>query len=187
MIPRRLFRAYHRAMVKKHLKRLQDNDRRMRFGVMMPDEAIDKYVNDSWDEDRNVWFGVIEDGEVIAAVHIAQEDDKSRAELGLSVDPDWRGHKLGHAIFERAVVALKARDVRDVYMHCLSENAIVKHIARKNDMVLVSEYGETDADLILPESTPLDVGTNLLVEQMALYDNAVRSITGAWKKIYEHN
>lgn len=185
MIPRRLFRAYHRAMVKRHLKRLEGNDRRMRFGTMLPDDAIDQYVDRSWDESDHVWFGVIQDGEIIAAVHIAQEEDKSKAELGLSVDPEWRGQQLGQALFDRAVYALKARDVRDVFMHCLAENAIIKRIARKNGMVMVTEYGETDADLILPESTPLDVSTNLIVEQMALYDNAVRNATGVWKKFYE--
>lgn len=185
MIPRRLYRVYHIAMVKAHLKKLQGSDRRLRFGAMLPDDAIDAYV-DKWSE-RDVWFGIIEQGEVIAAVHIAREENNSRAELGLSVDPEWRGHKLGQALFDRAVFALKARDVRDIFMHCLAENAIIKHIARKNEMVMVTEYGETDADLILPESTPIDVGANLIMEQMALYDSAVRDVAGAWKKIYEYN
>lgn len=183
MIPRRLFRAYHRTMVKEHLKLLEGNDRRLRFGVMLPNDAIENYVDQSWDESDNVWFGVIQDGKVIAAVHIAQEKHKSRAELGLSVDPNWRGQRLGQALFDRAVYALKARDVRDVFMHCLAENTIVKHIARKNKMVMVTEYGETDADLILEESTPVDVGTNLLVEQLALYDNAIRNSQNIFKQI----
>lgn len=186
MIPRRLFRAFHCSLVQDHLKKLKDSDRRMRFGVMLPDDAIDAYVERSWSE-NDAWFGIIEQGEVIAAVHVAHETEKSRAELGLSVDPNWRGRKLGQALFDRAVLALKARDVRDVYMHCLAENSIIKRIARNNEMVMVTEYGETDADLILPESTPLDISTNLIVEQMALYDSAVRNAAGAWKKLYEQN
>lgn len=70
-------------------------------------------------------------------------------------------------------------------MHCLSENVIVKHIARKNQMVMVTEYGETDADLILPSGTPVDFGTNIIVEQLALCDSMIRNTTGVWKKIYE--
>ena len=182
MIPQRLFRSYHRDMVQQHLKRLQGQDRRLRFGAMIPDEAIDEYVSKSWDT-NNVWFGIIEEGEVIAAVHVAQDSD-SRAELGLSVDDNWRGHKLGQALFERAVIALKARNIRDVFMHCLSENTIIKHIARKNEMVMVSEYGETDADLHLSPSTPIDPITNVLVEQLALYDSAVRNTSTAWRKMY---
>lgn len=184
MIPQRLLRANQCEMVKSHLKRLQGRDRYLRFSTMMPDDAIDQYVTQSWDSD-GAWFGVVEGDQVIAAVHVAFEDkDHTRAELGLSVDPDWRGKKLGHALFERAVVALKARNVQDVFMHCLSENAIVKHIARKNKMVMVSECGETDADLHLPPATVADVGTNLLVEQMAIYDNNVRSMSNAFKQYF---
>lgn len=186
MIPQRLYDATHRTMVKAHLKRLQDRDRYLRFSTMLPDEAIDEYVNRSWKTD-DAWFGIIEDDEVIAAVHMAYEDkEHRRAELGLSVDPDWRGKKLGQALFERAVFALKARGVRDVFMHCLSENAIIKHIARKNEMVMLSQSGETDADLHLPEPTPIDIGANLIVEQLAIYDSSLRSIRSAWKSIYEN-
>lgn len=186
MIPRRLFRSFHRPLVIQHLQCLQDSDRRMRFGAMMPDDAISDYVQRCWDDD-NMWFGVVHGGIIIAAVHVAYQYDKSKAELGLSVDPEWRGHKLGQGLFDRAVVAMKARNVRDVYMHCLAENAVIKHIARKNNMVMVTEYGETDADLLLTEGTPADVGANILLEQLAVYDSVVRNTSDVLLRLYEIN
>lgn len=182
MIPRKIYTPYDKMMLVEHLQRLQGNDRRLRFGAMIPDDAIEKYVDDCWGGD-NIWYGVVQDNDLIAVVHVAFESN-SKAELGLSVDPAWRGLKLGQALFERAVMSLRARNVSDVFMHCLSENAVIKHIAYKNKMVMRTEYGETDADLHLQPSTALDPITNVVVEQLAIYDSAVRNAGYIWRKLY---
>ena len=180
MIPMKLNTLHELAMVKEHLCSLGPTDRHLRFGGAMSDSTIEHYVDTTWDGD-NEWFGIIEDGSVIAAVHVAFEN-KNKAELGLSVDPQWRGKKLGQALFERAIVFLKARKVHDVYMHCLSENMVMKHIAHKNEMHMQSSYGETDADLVLKDSTPLDKYQELLVENLAQYDNNIRLAKNAWRQ-----
>ena len=167
-------------MVQEHLRSLKATDRHLRVGGAMSDSSIDHYVAHTW-EGANEWLGVIEDGKVIAAIHIAFETE-TKAELGLSVDPKWRGKKLGQALFERAIVFLKARQVQDVYMHCLSENAVMRHIARKNEMHMESAYGETDADLVLKEATPLDKYQEVLIENLAQYDNSMRSARNTWRQ-----
>lgn len=184
MIPRKLIYRAHKDLVKQHLCSLQGNDRRLRFGVILPDDAICNYVDKAWAGLNNEWFGVVEDGKIIAAIHIAKETS-TRVELGLSVNVEWRGHKLGQALFERAVVFLKANGIRDVFMHCLTENAIMKHIATKNHMKLCSEYGETDADLKLPPPTVFDPYQEILTEQLAIYDNSLRKFHNAFKHLVE--
>lgn len=180
MIPMKLNTLHEQEMVKTHLCSLEVEDRRLRFGGTMSDYAIEHYVEQAWEGD-NEWLGVVEDGVVIAAIHVAFETP-TKAELGLSVDPKWRGRKLGQALFERAVVLLKSKRVHDVYMHCLSENMVMKHIAHKNEMHMESSYGETDADLVLKESTPLDKYQEVLVENLAQYDNTLRSARSMWRR-----
>lgn len=180
MIPRRLYFNFHKKLIKEHLCSLQGRDRYLRFGTMASDQYIIDYVERCWDSLQDDWFGVVEDGCVIAAVHIARSGHKS-AELGLSVDPRWRGRGLGQALFERAVINLRGNFVKEVFMHCLSENTVMKHIAAKNHMKLFTEYGETDADLILPDSTILEPYHDALIEQIALYDNSLRYATNALK------
>lgn len=180
MIPMKLNTLRERALVKQHLCSLEETDRHLRFGSMLSDYAIEHYVDGSWEGD-NEWLGIIEQDEVIAVIHVAFETP-TRAELGLSVDPKWRGKKLGQALFERAIIFLKARQVQDVYMHCLSENMVMKHIARKNEMHLESAHGETDADLILKDITPLDKYQEVLIENLAMYDNNMRSARNVWRQ-----
>lgn len=184
MIPMKLHTPYEMELVKTHLVSLPDTDRHLRFGSYMSDEVIEQYVENSWGG-NNEWMGIIENDEIIAAIHVAPAgEDKS--ELGLSVDPKWRGRKLGQALFERAVVFLKANSVKEVYMHCLAENKVMKHIASKNHMKLFTSYGETDADLVLPEPTLIDPYQEAIVEQLAIYDNNIRTFRNAWRHIWTH-
>lgn len=181
MIPKKLRSESEKELLAEHLKTLGPEDRYLRFGHPANDEAIQKYVDSSW-ESEGRWMGIIENGKIIAAIHVALEGE-GRAELGLTVDPRWRGKKLGQSLFERSIVYLKARHVKDVFMHCLSENAVMKHIASKNHMKMFSSYGETEADLHLPDSTPIDAYCEVVVEQLAIYDNNVRGARNVWKTI----
>jgi len=167
-----------RELVKQHLRSLEGRDRYLRFGHALTDDSINAYVDGTWNG-NNEWFGIVEDNKAIAVVHVAIEGD-NKAELGLSVDPAWRGKKLGQALFQRGLVFVRAQGVKDVFMHCLTENAAMKHIANKNHMMLFSSYGETDADLHI-DPLPLDPMREAILEQMAIYDNNVRGARNAWK------
>lgn len=182
MIPRKLHTEVEKQLIKTHLLSLKDHDRYLRFGCVMTDSVIEAYVDRTWDGD-NEWLGIVEGGEVIAAVHVALET-ATKAELGLSVSPQWRGKKLGQALFSRGMLYVRAQGVRDVFMHCLSENATMKHIASKNRMLMRTSYGETDADLHV-EPLPFDPIREVFTEQLAIYDNNVRGARSAWKQLVE--
>lgn len=182
MIPRKLNTQLEKQLVKEHLLSLDGRDRYLRFGGSLTDAVIEEYVDRTWVGD-NEWLGVVEGGKVIAAIHVALEDE-CKAELGLSVSPDWRGRRLGQSLFTRGMIYARAQGVKDVFMHCLSENAVMKHIASKNHMTMFTSYGETDADLRV-NPLPLDPVRDMFVEQLAIYDNNVRDAQNAWRYLIE--
>jgi GNAT superfamily N-acetyltransferase len=151
-----------------HLLGLQGEDRRLRFGGAVSDDYIKEYVAKSFSEDSQ-WFGVDHiDGHLVAACHVAIVNGE--AELGCSVDHDFRGEGFAQKMFNRAVTWLRVRGITHVFMHCLSENGAMKHIARKNNMILVSEYGETDAAVQVEPATPLTYIEEAYLNRIALYD-----------------
>jgi RimJ/RimL family protein N-acetyltransferase len=151
-----------------HLQSLQGEDRRLRFGAVVTDDYIKGYVEKTCDIRNNKWFGVDDEDRIVAACHAAIINDI--AELGCSVDKEYRGKQLAQGMFDRAVTWLRLRGITDVCMHCLSENQVMKHIARKNDMAVVSELGETDANVHLQPATPLVHVVDAYADRMALYD-----------------
>jgi GNAT superfamily N-acetyltransferase len=140
-----------RPLLERHFLLLDAEDRRLRFGSTIADNGLRAYVA-RLDFAHDGLFAVQdEDLSVLAVIHVAPSG--SSAELGLSVLPSWRGKGLGNALFQRAVTFLRNRGTLEAFVHCLSENGAMMHLARKNGMRIVYSGGESDARLILDPPT----------------------------------
>lgn len=181
MIPRKL-KSNDVKLIVAHLSALQGTDRRLRFGGTVSDDYIANYVEKSFLEGTSQWFGVDHiDGHIVAACHTSVYD--GQAELGCSVDPDYRNQGLAQLMFDRAVTWLRTKGIQEVYMHCLSENGAMKHIARKNDMTVVSEYGESDANVHIEPPTASTPFEDAYMDRMAMYDMMYKNTYRALQKM----
>ncbi len=178
-LPIRL-REGDRAALTEHFLALDAPDRRLRFGASLGDHAI-RALDERIDFDRDEIFGVADEAlRLVGVVHVAFYPQ--RAELGLSVLPGWRGRGVGGALFERAVMHLVNRGVREVFVHCLAENGAMLHLARRNRMRLVQEGSEADAWLALPRPTPASVFAEWIWDHNARFAHEARrsaSVTGS--------
>ncbi len=171
-----------RDAIRVHLQALSPADRRLRFGVPLSDETIAGYVA-RLDFERDAVFGVRDDdGTLIGMTHVATLDDA--VELGLSVDPAQRGRGLAQAMFRRAALHARNRGFGQVFMHCLSENAAMMHIARKAGMRIVIDGSDRDASLALPPATPESVGKEFHEGQLVLLDWALRQTIGRARSLF---
>ena len=170
IVPVRLHRSDRVALLA-HFTALDVEDRRLRFGIPLKEWALEGYVGRIEFEDDDVFAVQDEALRIVAAVHVARVGDA--AELGLSVLPGYRGMGLGTALFERAVMRVRTRGLRSVYVHCLAENEAMMHIARKLGMEIVRAGGETDARLKLPA---VDVQTQWFEWLRDLQANAVQVV-----------
>lgn len=185
MLPRKLA-SFEGEKLINHLCKLQSEDRRLRFGVVATDDYIRNYVTKSLTDEDSVWF-VIGTNEINAACHVAIYNGEG--ELGCSVDPECRGLGYAQEMFDRSVTFLRSRNVQDVYMHCLTENQIMKHIAHKNDMTVVSCYGETDAKVHVQPPTPMTVVQDAYLDRIAMYDSLIKSqseLYGNWLEAFRY-
>lgn len=143
--------ALDRPALEAHFIQLDSEDRRLRFGSGISDAGLRAYVR-RIDFERDGVFAVQDDAlRPLAVVHVAMGDGP--AEMGLSVLPEARGQGLGNALFRRAVTFLRNRGVASVFMHCLTENAAIMHLARKNRMRVARRGTESDARLELAPAT----------------------------------
>ena len=142
--------AHHRSRLLKHFLALGEEDRLLRFGQVVGDHVIEAYV-DSIDFDHDKVFGVYDERLTLIGVgHLAYLRDNPQgrvAEFGVSVSESARGKGIGSALFQRAAMHGRNTKVRTLYMHCLSRNAAMMHIAKKAGMRVQYAYGEADAYL----------------------------------------
>lgn len=169
--------AFHRPDIAGHVKRLSPEDRRLRFGTSMSDAAIERYV-ECIDFMRDKVFGVFEaDLTLSGAVHLALEPDGGTAELGLSVDPEHRGKGYGFALLKRGKLHAQNLGYKKLYMHCLAENQIMIHLARKAGMQVIAEQGEADALVALADASYSDLARELVGDHIALIDYLLKQQT----------
>lgn len=169
----------------RHFLSLERPDRILRFGSFMGDEQIAKYVN-GIDFQRDMVFGVYNRAFRLAAVgHLAFSPrqpasdgvtEKDRvAEFGVSVLKSARGMGIGSKLFERAAIVCRNQDVDTLYMHCLSSNQTMMHIAKKAGMEIHRDYGEADAYLKIGPANPASVLQEAMQEQLATLDYALKA------------
>jgi GNAT superfamily N-acetyltransferase len=164
-----------------HFLRLDTEDIRLRFGLPLESDAIAAYVQ-GITFDTDAVFGVYEDQlGLAAAAHVAFGVDG--AELGISVLPEHRSRGIGSALFARAVEHARNRFVTRMYMHCLSENAAMMHIARKSGMKICVDTGEAEAFLKLEPADQASLSGELMGQRLALFDYALKTQAAALRRI----
>lgn len=162
-----------RPKLEAHFLSLSSEDQHLRFGTSLSKDAIADYVA-RIDFVRDAVFGVYDDELAIAGVaHLARNPDA--AELGLSVAPGFRGKGIGSALFRRAHEHARNHLIHALFMHCLAENETMMHIARKAGMKIVIHPGEAQAFLDLPPWSPSTIARELIEDQAALCDFALKS------------
>ncbi|HYD81860.1 MAG TPA: GNAT family N-acetyltransferase [Paucimonas sp.] len=177
-----------------HFLALGDEDRRLRFGSVLPDALVTKYVQ-RIDFRRDTIFGVYDSRfrlvgvghlafvprDMLPAINGATEKERI-AELGISVLESARGLGIGSRLFERAAIHCRNADVDTLYMHCLASNQTMIHIARKAGMEIQHDYGEADAYLKLLPPSPVSVLQEAVEEQVAMFDYALKANARAARK-----
>ena len=148
-----------------HFLALGPEDRRLRFGAPLPDDSLSQMV-EAISFERDELFAVADnDMRLLGVVHVAI--GSGPAELGLSVLPEARGHGMGNALFTRAVMHLRNRGAKEVFVHCLSENTTMMHLAHKHGMRIEYAGSESDAFLRLPEASTESMLTEWLHDKQA--------------------
>lgn len=175
MIPEKLKYSYQKHLLIVHLCELSDNDKFLRFGYVASIDYIVAYVEKTWDDKGSKWFGVFDEDKLVATLHCAMIE-RSGAEMGCTVDSQYRGQGFGQALFDRGLTWCRANGAKHIYMHCLTQNKVIQHIAQKNGMVVVPQgWEERDAHLYFEHADVTAPMSDLICDRIAAVDEFYRS------------
>lgn len=182
-----------------HFLELDEDDRLLRFGNVLTDEVITRYVQ-RLDFSRDALFGVYDDDLALVGVgHLAfaprealpglqRATEKARiAEFGVSVSASARGLGIGTRLFQRAAIHCRNEDVDTLIMVCLASNKRMIHIAHKAGMEIHTEFGEANAYLKIAPADPHSMLREAVEEQFASLDYTFKANTRAavkwWRRL----
>lgn len=177
-VPVRELHAGYRQEILNHLLQLNDEDRHLRFGTQTPDEVIRHYV-EGLDFNKDVIFGVFDlDLKLIGMAHLAylpeRKGQAQAAEFGVSVLPEGRAQGIGTALLQRSAVHSRNTQIETLYVHCLSNNKAMMHLAQKAGMRVENAHGDADAYLTLPPANTATIVEEAANEQWAEMDYALK-------------
>jgi len=155
-VPVRELHVQDRPDLLAHLLALDGADRYLRFGYAAQDTQIEHYVA-NLDFGRDRVFGIYNRKLcLIAMAHLAyihEPEAASCAEFGVSVLPAWRGRGFGTELFARAVLHARNDRISLLFIHALSENTAMLHIAQRAGATVERLGSESEAYLTLPSPT----------------------------------
>ncbi len=168
-----------------HLLRLPKEDRFLRFGYQISDEGIRKYVDAQYRIKQVVFGAFNEKLEVVAAIEIIFDTSKyvpvnDVAEIGLSVDPEYRGQGIGSELFQRALLIARNRSVNQLVSHCLTQNRWMMRIAKKYGMSVVRDSGEAQGTVELEAPDVVTLLGEVIGDGIALWDYAAMAAPVVW-------
>ena len=166
-----------------HLKRLNTEDRYMRFFAAVSDSVLESYVETGLNLAKSKAFGIFDPSQkekLIALAHLSTEEkiaNECRAELGISVDENFRNIGLAKRLLDRVLVHCKAKNIKTIFMSCLRQNKKMQNLAKKAGLRVILEHEDALAELNLPEY-PMDkavsISHEIAYEQIAIMDNCYR-------------
>lgn len=154
----------------RHLKNLSEADRYTRFCYNIKDEAIDQFILSILyhADDHHLFTATLGDS-LVGFGHLAREGEDW--ELAVSVDINCQGQGVANNIMDFMIDWGKTRGVHSVFMHCITQNAKIQHLARKHGLRMIERDGaELTSKVDLPLPTPMDYTADFIREQRELME-----------------
>jgi GNAT superfamily N-acetyltransferase len=154
-----------------HLLSLDEETRYLRFGFHIKNETINELVN-RWElhSDQHKIFAIENNNlEVVAVAHISLEDDP--AELAFSVFKECQGQGMGDALMARAIEYCQNRNIKHGCMVCLGVNDKIKRLAKKHNVLVKTELGDSHGEIEIPNPTPVSLWKEYMEDNFAKIDH----------------
>ena len=153
-----------------HLKALSETDRYTRFCYNIKDENIDQFILSMlYHFDDHHLFTATAGNEILGFGHLAREGDNW--ELAVSVEGEYQGQGVADHLMNFMIDWGKTRGVHSVFMHCITQNSKIQHLARKHGLRMVERDGaEVTSRVDLPPATPMDYTAEYIREQQEIYN-----------------
>lgn len=153
-----------------HLKGLSETDRYTRFCYNVKDENIDRFIlSILYTADDHHLFTATLGDKLVGFGHLARENNDW--ELAVSVDGACQGQGVADRLIDFMIEWGTTRGVHSVFMHCITQNAKIQHLARKHGLRMVERDGsEVTSKVDLPPPTPMDYTADFMREQRDLIE-----------------
>ena len=160
------------------MKQRNSDSLNLYFGHAIRHDMIDKLIDTMVisPELHHVVVAEDLDQEIVGTVHIAQMSERE-VEFGVMVAEAYRKNGIASGLMDYAMTWARNRNYNDLYMHCLSYNAPIKHLVTKHGLAISRDGIESDARVTLPPTNIFSIGHEIVLRQQnAIYSTMNHTI-----------
>lgn len=163
--------AYEFDRYRTHLLMLDKDSRYMRFGFQIKDDGIETLIKKWKENTSNHKIFVVENDnlDIVGVAHVSL--DGTPVELAFSVLKECQGQGIGDALMKRAIEYCQNQGIKQGCMVCLGSNNKIKNLARKNNVLVTTEDGDSYGQVEIPNLTAISIWKEYWDDNIAKIDH----------------
>jgi GNAT superfamily N-acetyltransferase len=169
------------------LKGQDEETLRLFFGVPVTDFYLEHLTESFVNHPDNNYFLVAESrGLWVGTVHIAVVNETD-IEFGVIVAHEHRNQGIADQLMQEAIVWARNRGYSNLYMHCLTWNRPIRHLAEKHGLAVknFTDGQEVESRIKLPPPTLVSLGQEIAHKNRNLYRLILQSQEEIFASLYQ--
>jgi RimJ/RimL family protein N-acetyltransferase len=152
------------------------------FGIAVNDTYINHLVDGIVSNPEEHYFLIATQGTTWAGViHMARVGEHEM-EFGVMVAEQYRNQGIADQLMSEAIVWIRNRGFDRLYLHCVTWNRAMKHLAHKHGLVMQEDHGDVDVCSPIPPPSMISLAQEAATHNRNIF---VMGVQQAWRPFNE--
>ena len=120
------------------------------FGIAVNATYINHLVDGIISNPEEHHFLVATQGTTWAGVIHMARISEHEMEFGVMVAESYRAQGIADLLMSEAITWIRNRGFNTLYLHCMSQNRAMKHLANKHNLIMHEDHGDTEVCTQIP-------------------------------------
>ena len=123
------------------------------FGIAVSDTYINHLIDGIASNPEEHYFLVATHGTTWAGVIHMARISETEMEFGVMVAEPYRNQGIADQLMSEAIVWIRNRGFDTLYLHCVTWNRAMKHLANKHGLIMHEDHGDADVCSRIPPAS----------------------------------
>ena len=152
------------------------------FGIAVNDTYIAHLIDGIASNPEEHHFLVATQGtKWVGVIHMARVSE-TEMEFGIMVAESHRGQGIADQLMSEAITWIQNRGFDTLYLHCVTWNRAMKHLAHKHGLVMQEDHGDADVCSRIPPPSMISYAQEAVTHNRNIF---IMSLQQAWRPFNE--
>jgi GNAT superfamily N-acetyltransferase len=147
------------------------------FGTAVSSTYINHVVDGIVSNPEEHYFLVARQGNTwVGVIHMARISEHDM-EFGVMVAESYRNQGIADLLMNEAIIWIRNRGFDTLYLHCVTWNRAMKHLAHKHGLIMHEDHGDTEVCTQIPPPSMISYAQEAATRNRNIF---IMSLQQAW-------